>query len=81
MALQVFDEEFELQAFPFDNQDCTVSVLLHTRAFRLTYRRNPTRESTFEESKVMLTEVCSRPLASGQPAETALQTEPNCWSN
>ena len=78
MALQVFDEEFELQAFPFDNQDCTVSVLLHTRAFRLTYRRNPTRESTFEESKVMLTEVCSRPLASGQPAQTALQTEPNC---
>ena len=64
----MFDEEFELQAFPFDNQDCTVSVLLHTRAFRLTYRRNPTRESTFEESKVMLTEVCPRPLASGQPA-------------
>ena len=53
----MFDEEFELQAFPFDNQDCTVSVLLHTRAFRLTYRRNPVRESTFEESKVMLTEV------------------------
>ena len=71
----MFDEEFELQAFPFDNQDCTVSVLLHTRAFRLTYRRNPTRESTFEESKVMLTEVCSRPLASGQPAETALQSQ------
>ena len=53
----MFDEEFDRQALPLENLDCTVSVLLHTRAFRLTYRRNPVRESTFDESKVRLAEV------------------------
>ena len=53
-----FDESYELQDFPFDCQDCTVSVLLHSRTHRLVYKRNPDskRKSSFDHSMVTLAE-------------------------
>ena len=56
LARGSFDEQYELQDFPFDCQDCTVSVMLHTRAYRLVYKRNPVRPSSFDHTTVTLAE-------------------------
>jgi len=44
------------QEYPFDCQDCTLSLFLKTRQFNVTYRKNPERSSSFASSGMMLSE-------------------------